>query len=90
MHCECIRITRAIWAAWTAVWRVVEQQRVQRRFAVISFIAALRPEGDAGLLPTLAAKLPTASAPREEVLGRDWEQVWPKGQKRVGVRVSYS
>ena len=56
------------------------------RFAVISFIAALRPEGDAQLLPALAAELPSTSAPGAEVLslGGNWEQVWPKvdgGQK---------
>ena len=59
-------------------YSAVEQQKVLKRFAVISFIAALRPEGNAELLPALAAKLPSTSAPAAEVLGGNWEQVWPK------------
>ena len=67
-------------------YSAVEQQKVLKRFAVISFIAALRPEGNAELLPALAAELPSTSAPAAEVLGGNWEQVWPKvdGQKGLG------
>ena len=67
-------------------YSAVEQQKVLKRFAVISFIAALRPDGDARLLPALAAALPSTSAPDADMLslGCNWEQVWPKVDRHGG------
>ena len=66
-------------------YSAVEQQKVLKRFAVISCIAALRPDGDAQLLPALAAALPSTSAPAADMLslGGNWKQVWPKVDQTV-------
>ena len=83
------RVALPLAASCYVGYSALEQQKVLKRFAVISFIAALRPEGDTQLLPALAAALPSTSAPGAEVLslGGNWEQVWPKvdgGQKGLG------
>ena len=81
------RVALPLAASCYVGYSALEQQKVLKRFAVISFIAALRPEGDAQLLPALAAELPSTSAPGAEVLslGGNWKQVWPKvdGARRV-------